>query len=301
MRVFVTGATGLIGSRLCGELVEAGHEVVALSRRPREGGAFEWVQGDAAKPGLWQQAVSGCDAVIHLAGESIAGSRWTAARKRLLLDSRVESTRRVVEAIGSAKSPPRSIVSASAVGFYGPRGDEELREDSTPGKDFLAQLCVDWEAAAAGAQRHGVRVVCLRFGVVLSSRGGALGKLLPPFRLGLGGPVGPAARWFPWVDEDDAVGLARFALEADWAGPVNVVGPEAATMGDFARTLGRCLRRPAIFRVPQLALRLALGEFAGSLSPGQKVFPAVAERVGYEFAKPSLADALSACVGRGKA
>ncbi|MED5262161.1 MAG: TIGR01777 family oxidoreductase [Myxococcota bacterium] len=300
MRVFVTGATGLIGSRVCRELAEAGHTVVALSRLPREGGGFEWVQGDAAKPGLWQQSVDGCDAVIHLSGEPIFDGRWSAARKRELVDSRVEGTRRVVEAIGSAKSPPGALVSGSAVGFYGPRGDELLREDAAPGDDFLAQLCVDWEAAAAEAQRYGVRVVCLRFGVVLSSRGGALARMLLPFRLGLGGPLGPSGRWFPWVHEDDAVGLTLFSLEAKWAGPVNVVAPDAVTMGEFSRALGSALRRPAFFPVPRGALRLVLGESADFLSPGQKVIPAVSQSVGYAFKRNTLADALAESVGRKK-
>jgi len=300
LRVFVTGATGLIGSRVCRELAEAGHAVVALSRTPREGGGFEWVQGDAAKPGLWQQSVDGCDAVIHLAGEPVFDARWSSARKRELVDSRVEGTRRVVEAIGSAKSPPGALVSGSAVGFYGPRGDELLREDAAPGDDFLAQLCVDWEAAAAEAQRYGVRVVCLRFGVVLSSRGGALARMRLPFRLGLGGPLGPSGRWFPWVHEDDAVGLTLFALEAKWAGPVNVVAPDTVTMGEFSQALGSALRRPAFFPVPRSALRLALGESADFLSPGQKVIPAVSQSVGYAFKRNTLGDALAESVGRKK-
>ena len=297
MRVFVTGASGLVGSRLCRELVEEGHQVVALSRRPQQAAHVEWVHGDVVDPGPWQDAVDGCDAVIHLAGESIADGRWSAERKKRLVASRVTSAGRIVEAIGQAKSPPRSLLSASAVGFYGPRGEEELHENSSPGEDFLSQLCVDWEAAAAKAQRHGVRVVCLRFGVVLSARGGALKKMLPPFRLGLGGPLGPGSHWFPWVHEDDAIGIARFALEASWAGPVNVVGREPVRMGEFARRLGRALGRPAWLPIPLVAMRLALGEMGASLSPGQKVIPAVAEYVNYPFKHPELAGALAACLG----
>ena len=296
MRVFVTGAKGLIGQRLCRELLEDGHEVVALSRKPQEGDGIEWVQGDATGPGDWQRALDGCDAVINLAGESVAGRRWSAARKRVLVASRVETTNHLVDAIAAAKSPPRSLVSASAVGFYGPRGGTLLREDAAPGRDFLARLCVDWEAAAAGAQRHGVRVVCLRFGVVLSRRGGALAAMKAPYRLGLGGAIGSKGNWFPWVHDDDAVGLTRHALEASWAGPVNVVSPAVVTMGEFARELGRAMYRPILGQVPLPLARLALGEFAYSISPGQKVHPAVAERVGYAFSKALLRDALAECL-----
>ena len=292
----MTGTTGLLGSRLAGELGEQGHEVVGLSRTPQDTEGVAWFEGDPAQPGSWQDAIDGCDAVVHLAGESIASGRWSAARKRTLVASRVESARLIVEAIARAKSPPRSLLSASAVGFYGPRGEEALHEDAAPGEDFLAQLCVEWEAAAAGAQRHGVRVVCLRLGPVLSSRGGALARMLPFFRAGLGGPLGPSKHWFPWVHEDDAVGLARFALEARWAGPVNVVAPEAVRMGDFAKCLGRTLGRPALLPLPGFALKLALGEMGAALSPGQKVVPGVAEHVGYGFKRPDLAGALEACL-----
>lgn len=298
MRVFITGATGLLGSRLAAELGGQGHEVVGLSRTPQQAEGVVWLEGDPVEPGSWQDAVDGCDAVVHLAGESIASGRWSAARKRTLVASRVEGARRIVEAIARAKSPPRSLLSASAVGFYGARGEEALHEDAAPGRDFLARLCVDWEAAAAEAQRHGVRVVCLRLGAVLSARGGALARMLPFFRVGLGGPLGPSKHWFPWVHEDDAVGLAHFALEARWAGPVNVVAPETVRMGDFAKGLGRALGRPALLPLPGFALRMAMGEMGTALSPGQKVVPGVAEHVSYGFKQPDLAGALEACLAR---
>ena len=299
MRVFVTGATGLVGGRLCDELAAAGDTPVGLSRRPQNRPGVEWVRGEVAKPGEWQQAVDGCDAVVHLAGESIAAGRWTARRKQELVDSRVLSTRQVVSAIRAAKAPPKILVNASAVGYYGPRGSEQLDERSQPGQDFLAKLCVDWEAEAQQAEHDGVRVVCLRFGVVLSKRGGALEKMALPFRLGVGGAFGPPERGFPWVHEVDVTSLIRFVLEQPLAGPVNAVAPESVTMGEFAKTLGRVLRRPAWLPVPLFAMRTLLGEMADSLSPDQRVHPVRAQEAGFAFAYPQLEAALRNCVGAG--
>jgi len=208
--------------------------------------------------------------------------------------SRVESTRILVDALASAPRRPRLLVCASACGYYGPRGEELLTERSTPGDDFLARVCRDWEAGAARAAALGIRVVQVRFGVVLSARGGALATMLPIFRLGLGGPLGPGERWFPWVSEVDAVSLLAFALAADVEGPLNAASPEPVRMRDFARTLGAVLRRPAFLPVPELVLRLALGEMGGSLVPGQRVVPEVAIRAGYRFREPTLEAALRA-------
>lgn len=299
MRVFVTGATGLVGSRLCDELAASGDTPVGLSRRSQDRSGVEWVRGEVAKPGDWQQAVDGCDAVVHLAGESIAAGRWTARRKQELVDSRVLSTRQVVSAIRGAQSPPKILVNASAVGYYGPRGSEELDEQSKPGQDFLAKLCVDWEAEAQRAENEGVRVVCLRLGVVMSKRGGALEKMALPFRLGAGGAFGPPERGFPWVHEADVTSLIRFVLEQPLAGPVNAVAPESVTMGEFAKTLGRVLRRPAWLPVPLFAMRTLLGEMADSLSPDQRVHPVRAQEAGFSFAYPQLEAALRNCVGAG--
>ena len=192
----MTGASGLLGSRLCADLSSAGHAVTGLSRQPRTGG-LEWVVGDVETPGAWMERACAADAVFHLCGESIAEGRWTSARKRALFSSRVDGTRRLVDALEGSHSRPRLLVSASACGYYGSRGEEELRESSPPGSDFLAQLCCGWEAEADRAETLGMRVVKLRLGVVLSARGGAMGKMLPAFRLGLGGPLGPRRHWFP--------------------------------------------------------------------------------------------------------
>lgn len=298
MRVFVTGATGLVGSRLCEALVGAGDVVVGLSRSRQSNGAIEWVHGDVASPGPWQHAVDGCDAVVHLAGESIAAGRWTTSRKKRLVDSRILSTRQIVTAIRAAESPPRVLVSGSAVGFYGPRGAEDLDEASRPGNDFLAELCVDWEKEAQALSASGVRIVCLRLGVVLSQRGGALPKLALPFRLGLGGSLGPSERWFPWVHEADVTSVIRFALTGKLVGAVNVVAPQRVTMGEFAKALGHALHRPTLLPVPLFVLRTVLGEMADSICPDQRVFPRVATDAGYAFQFAELDAALRACFER---
>jgi hypothetical protein len=303
VRIFITGASGLIGSGLCPVLLASGHEVVALSRNLAAGGSathvsgVRWVRGDPCEPGSWTSELAAADAVFHFAGAPVAGGRWTPERKRELVRSRIESTRVLVDALksrGSGESGERVLLCASAAGYYGPRGEEVLTESSTAGSDFLAQLCVDWEAEAARAGQLGVRNVQLRFGVVLSKRGGALCSMLPIFKLGLGGPLGPAERWFPWVAEDDAIDLCRFALEEPLWGPLNVVSPGSCRMGEFTRTLGRTLHRPALVPAPLWALRLVLGEFADSLSPGQRVEPAAALEAGYVFRYSDLDAALEA-------
>jgi len=288
--------------------------VVALSRQPAprawrplpEPGALIWLQGDPSEHGLWLDEVARADAVIHLAGESIASGRWTARRKRELVASRVESTRLITSALAACDTPARVFICASAAGYYGFRGDEELREDAPPGDDFLARLCVDWEREALAAANERVRVVCLRLGVVLSRRGGALAKMLLPFRLGLGGPLGPAQNYFPWIHEDDAVGLIEFALarsgepsaEHPLSGPVNLVAPRAIRMGEFAAALGRSLKRPALLPIPALALRVALGELADAVMPGQRVIPERGQAAGYCFRFPEIDSALEDCAAR---
>ena len=304
-RIFVTGATGLLGSRLCDDLARSGHPVVALSRRaapPSSAPGVRWVRGDAAVPGGWADELEGAAAVVHLAGEPIAAGRWTRARKVRLVSSRVEAARRIAAAVAAAARPPRVLVSASACGYYGAAGERVLDESSPPGDDFLARLCVDWEAAARAAEESGVRVVPLRLGVVLSRRGGAFARMLPAFRLGLGGPLGPAERFFPWIHEEDAIRMIRWALglEADLdapsGGPVNAVAPEAVRMREFASELGRALHRPALLRVPLSLLRLALGEAAAGLVPGQRVVPGRAIAAGFRFRHESLRSALAALV-----
>ncbi len=301
--IFVTGASGLVGRLLTRGLVDAGHRVVALTRRIRADArevGVEWVEGDVTREGEWMAAVAGCDAVVHLAGESVAAGRWTAASKARMRASRIDAAHHVVAAMRAASRPPEVLVSASGAGYYGARGDVLLDEAAAPGNDFLARLCVEWEDAAASARDAGARVVALRFGVVLSRGGGALARMWPLFRLGLGGPLGPRERYFPWIHEADAVGLIRAALvpgAVDWAGPVNAVAPEAVTMATFARTLAATVRRPALFPVPLWALDLALGEAASALVAGQRVDPARARALGYAFAFPSLAPALADLAG----
>ena len=305
MHVFVTGATGLIGRQLCARLVADGHAVTALSRsapgpeaaRTSEPAALRLVRGDPAESGGWTMELGDADVVFHLAGASVAGGRWTAARKRELRASRIDSTRALVAAFEASGQPPKAFICASAVGYFGPRGEESLTETSAPGSDFLAQLCIDWEAEAARAEALGVRTVSLRFGLVMSGAGGALASMLPIFKLGLGGPLGPADRWFPYIGNDDALGLCHLAMESDLRGPVNVVAPEPARMGEFARTLGGVLRRPAILPMPLWALRLALGELGESMAPGQRVEPTRALAAGYAFREPTLERALRAALG----
>jgi len=307
MRVFVTGATGLVGSGLCAELLRRGDEVTALSRKPprkpsrNAQASLDWIVGDPAVPGPWQEEIGRATAIVHLAGEPIASGRWTRARKARLVASRVDSSRLIGETIAGCATPPEVWVNASATGYYGMRGEQPLGEDATVGDDFLARLCRDWEAAALEHASEALRVVCLRFGVVLSARGGALAKMLPPFRLGLGGPVGPRDRWFPWIGERDAVGLIVHAIHSEnckppLRGPLNAVAPGAVRMGEFASALGEALGRPARLPVPLGLLRIVLGELADLLSPGQRVLCEAAQASGYQFTQPTIDLALRACL-----
>jgi hypothetical protein len=296
--VFVTGATGLVGRQLCLELARAGFEVRALTRRglePAPHPSIIWINGDLLKDGYWPSALDGVEAVVHLAGESVAEGRWSPERKRALVESRVVATRRLVAEIGKLDQRPSVLVCASACGYYGPRGEEVLDESSAPGTDFLATLCVDWESAAREAEELGLRVVSLRFGMVLSARGGALPRMLPIFRLGLGGPLGPSRRYTPWVHIDDATALARRALEGGGgalSGPVNVVSPGTVRMGEFARALGRALDRPAFLPVPLPVLRVVLGEATDAVVPGQRVVPRAAREAGFPFRHSRIESAL---------
>ena len=300
--MFVTGATGLVGRRLCASLAARGDSVLALSRGgPPPGGSggasLRWLRGDPNSDGDWLEELAACDVVVHLAGEPIAAGRWTRQRKQRLVDSRVATTARIVTALRAAKSRPATLLCASACGFYGPRGEELLDEASSPGSDFLSQLCVQWEAAAGEAGGFGVRVVNLRFGIVLSRDGGALAPMLRAFRLFAGGPLGPPERYFPWIHESDAVKAMELAIDRDISGPLNLVSPEPTTMGEFARALGAVLRRPSWLPLPETLLGVVLGELGESLIPGQRVLPRVAQQAGLEFEHPRAAEALAACVG----
>ena len=292
MRVLVTGSSGLIGGTLVPALVGDGHEVLRLVRRPpRDRAEIAW---DPAARSIDARALEGLDAVFHLAGESLAGGRWTRDRKARIRTSRVEATRLLAGALAGLERPPRVLVSVSAIGYYGNRGDESLTEESPPGTGFLAELARDWEAAAFPAAARGVRVVHPRLGLVLSSRGGALARLLVPFRLGLGGPIAEGRAWWSWIAIDDVVAVMRFALGRESVrGPVNVAAPEPVRQGDFTRALGGALRRPTPFRVPSFALRGLLGEMADEmLLSSARVLPARLVAAGFRFRFPELGEAL---------
>lgn len=293
MHVAITGSSGLIGSALIPALRGAGHRVLRLVRRTPQAGEVGW---DPARGILDGGALEGIDAVIHLSGEGLADARWTASRKRALRESRLGSTDLLARTLASLARRPSVLLSTSAVGIYGDRGAEVLTEASRPGSGFLAQLGQDWEAAAAPAAAGGIRVAHPRFGVVLTPDGGALGKMLPPFRLGLGGPFGSGRQWMSWVTLPDVIGLLAYGLADERVrGPFNAVAPEPVTNAQFARTLGAVLGRPAIVPVPALALRLALGEMADqALLASQRAVPERLLHWGYRFQHPSLEGGLRA-------
>jgi len=301
LRVTVTGATGLIGPPLLAALRARGAEVTVLTRDPAraqakigEASAVRWeLLGEPAPV----EALAGRDAVVHLAGEPVA-QRWSATAKQAIRDSRVIGTRNLVEGLArAAKSEigqrPRTLISSSAIGYYGPHGEEPLDEDAPCGGDFLAQVCRDWEAEAAAASALGVRVVQVRTGVVLDRAGGALGRMLLPFRLGIGGPVAGGLQYVAWIHTDDVVAMMLAALEDErWSGPINATAPEPVTNRDFSRTLGRVLGRPALLPVPGLALRALYGEMAEIVTTGARVVPAKPLVLGYQFRHAQLEEAL---------
>ena len=304
MKVTVTGATGNVGRALVEALRKKGHEVIALSRDAESGGrklgssvqVMEWPAPKEAPPP--REAIEGQDAVIHLLGEPI-DQRWTDEVKRELRDSRVRSTRQVVEGLKAAERRPRVLASQSASGYYGNRGDERLTESSAAGDDFLAELVVEWEAEADTAQDLGVRVVTTRTGVVLSPDGGALEKMLPFFKLGIGGPVAGGTQYVPWVHLDDVTGAVIAVMEDSSAsGPVNLSAPSPATNKELSKTLGRVLKRPAFAPVPAIAVRTLYGEMAHIVITGQRMLPARLEELGYPFAQPELESALRSATGR---
>lgn len=298
MKILVTGGTGFIGTRLLPMLVDAGHEVRVLTRRPGPArGSIEQVAMPACDDGArWRDAIAGCEAVVNLAGESVAGGRWTEARKRAIRDSRIGTTRALVEACRGAATRPRVLVSGSAVGFYGPRGDEELDETAPAGDDFLARVCIDWEAEAHRADDL-LRVVCARIGVVLGPGGGALERMVTPFRMFAGGPLGSGRQWMSWIHLDDVCGLLVHALGAESIrGAMNATAPGPRTMKELAATLGAAMGRPSWAPVPAFALKLALGEMSEMLLTGQRVLPRVALAAGYRFRYPELDAALRAAL-----
>jgi uncharacterized protein (TIGR01777 family) len=298
MNILITGATGLIGSPLAAALSDAGHEVFRLSRRtPAEANDIQWNPAAGEIP---KARLEGLQAVVHLAGENIAKSRWTNAVKQRMRASRVEGTRLLCEALAGLASPPKTLVAASAIGYYGDRGAELLTEDSPPGKGFLAELCRDWEAAAEPAQQHGIRVAKLRIGVVLSARGGALASMLTPFKMGVGGVVGSGKQYWSWIALDDVVGAIQHCLKQESiCGAVNAVAPNPATNADFTKTLGAVLHRPTILPMPAFAAKLMLGEMAEELLlSSTRVKPKRLEETGYRFRYPTLESALKHALGQ---
>jgi uncharacterized protein (TIGR01777 family) len=293
MRIVIAGGSGFLGSGLARSFHRDGHDVALLTRRPRNPGDVAW---DPSSPdGKWMTAIDGAGAVINLAGESIAARRWSAAQKGRILESRLVATRAIVTAIAEARVPPGILVSASAVGFYGPRHAEELTERSPAGSDYLASVCVAWEAQALEAAAR-TRVVLLRTGVVLDRDEGALPQLAQPFKLFAGGTVGSGNQYYSWIHRDDWTRMVRWAIDTpDVAGPLNVTAPAPVTNREFAKVLGRVLHRPAIVPAPAFALRLLLGEMADALVlDGQRVLPAKATFNGFEFTYTELEPALRA-------
>jgi uncharacterized protein (TIGR01777 family) len=297
MRIAITGSSGLIGTALRARLTRDGHEVVPVVRRAAGSDEIAW---DPEAGTLDPAALSGLDAVVHLAGAGIGDRRWTDAYKAEIRDSRTRGTNLLSEAIAACEDGPRILLSGSAIGIYGPRGDEELTETSPLGEGFLADVCRDWEASTGMAEAAGVRVVHLRTGIVLSPEGGALKKQLPLFRLGLGGRFGSGRPWQSWISIDDEVGAIVHLLGSEVRGPVNLTAPAPVTGKDFAATLGAVLKRPAVLPIPAFGPKLLLGgELADSLLfTGQRVLPAVLEADGYQFAHPTLEVALRALLGR---
>jgi len=306
MKILVTGSTGLVGTALVPALASEGHTVCRLLRPQtvvKSSPATESQQRVLDVP--WNPATgelgseaAGADAVVNLAGASIGGGRWTEARKGLLRGSRVDSTRALIEALAKMNPRPSVLISSSAIGIYGDRGDELLTEDSKPGDDFLSGLALAWEAEALNAEALGMRVVLARFGVILAAHGGALAKMLLPFKLGAGGRLGSGRQWMSWVSLDDVVGSMRFALESNSIkGAMNIVSPNPVRNSEFTKVLGETLHRPALFPAPPFALRFALGEMADALLlSSQRVAPQVLEKSGYSFLHRDLASGLAAAL-----
>lgn len=293
MRVLITGGTGLIGSELTNNLCADGHDVIILSRSgtsdtflPSRAQLVKW---DGRTAEGWGRLVNEVDAIVNLAGESISGAnpvsgRWTAARKRRIVDSRVQAGQAIVQALKGATKRPEVLVQASAVGYYGPHGDEPVTEDTAPGNDFLADVCKQWEASVAGVEALGVRLAVVRTGVVLSSGGGALPFMALPFRYFVGGPLGSGKQYVPWIHEEDQINAIRFLLEhQSMRGAYNVCAPKPVTNADFSKAIGRALRRPSYMPAPEFAIRLVLGEFATLIVDGQRQIPRRLQQSGFRF------------------
>ena len=293
MKILVSGSHGLVGRALLKSLTTDGHEVVRLVRDQPGAGARE-IWWDPSEGRIDAERLEAHDAVVHLAGESIASGRWTAEKKRSILESRVKGTLLLSESLARLSRPPSVFLSASAIGYYGNRGDEVLTEQSAPGNDFLANVCIEWENATRPAVEKGIRTVHTRFGIILDDEGGALGKMLTPFRMGIGGRVGSGRQWMSWIALEDVVNGLKFLMgETSTSGPVNFVAPNPVTNAEFTKTLGRVLSRPTIFPIPEFGARFAFGEMADALLlSSQRVEPGVLRSKGFGFRWPTLEAAL---------
>jgi uncharacterized protein (TIGR01777 family) len=307
MKILITGSTGLVGTAITQDLQRTGHTVCRLVRPGTSAQAVRASQGfdvnwNPATGELGGAAV-GADAVVNLAGASIADGRWTPQRKDLLRSSRMDTTRALVQALAKMSARPRVLVSASATGIYGNRGDETLTEASQPGNDFLSEIAKEWESEAIKAEALGIRVVRARFGVILSKHGGALPQMMRPFQFGIGGKIGAGKQWLSWITLDDTVAILRLALEnANITGPLNVVSPQPVTNADFTKILAAALHRPALFPAPAFALRLILGEMADALLlSSQRVQPAQLQTLNYPFLHPNLRTAFAAVLAKSNA
>ncbi|MCG5528294.1 MULTISPECIES: TIGR01777 family oxidoreductase [Halorhodospira] len=293
MRILITGGSGFVGKPLCARLHERGHELLVVSRNPERARAALPARTDI-RPNVADFLDSQPEAIINLAGESIAEGRWTEAKKQRLLDSRLNTTQAVVNLCGQLDTPPKTLISASAMGYYGDQGDREVTEETPPNPEFVHELCARWEEAARQAESHGVRVALMRIGLVLDRDGGTLAKLLTPFRLGLGGPLGSGKQYMPWIHRTDLVRIILFLLDQEaLAGPFNASAPEPVTNAEFTRTLARHLHRPAFLPAPAPALRLAFGEMSRILLTGARMRPQRLQEAGFTFEYPTLDEALS--------
>ena len=299
MRLVITGATGFIGRALCDKLLAQGHALILFTRgSPRDAntGTKRWLHWTPGALREWDVALDGADGVINLAGEPIAEKKWTQTQRRRIEKSRIDATHSLVQACAKAKQRPQFLINASAVGYYGPHGDEMITEENTPGDDFLSVLCRDWEEEAKKAEELGMRVVRLRIGIVLGHGGGALRKMAQPFKYFVGGALGSGQQWMSWIHLEDLVGLILQMIDDyQTAGPVNATAPNPVRNKEFCQTLGKVMHRPCWASVPGFALRMALGDMAEMLLTGQRVIPAVAEKSGYRFRYPTLEPALQAC------
>jgi uncharacterized protein len=302
MKIAISGATGFVGSRLVEQLQAQGHQITILTRNPQQAQSrfpqAEVVGYTPFKSGEWQKSISGCDAVVNLAGEPIAEKRWTVAQKQLILESRQLGTQKLVEAIAQAEVKPQVLVNASAIGYYGTSETAKFDETSPAGADFLAQVCTAWETTAQAVTAAGTRSVILRLGIVLGEKGGALGKMLAPFSAFVGGPIGSGKQWFSWIHRDDVVKLIQKAIDdPQMEGVYNATAPHPATMNEFTKTLGAVMNRPSWLPVPDFALEALLGEGAIVVLEGQQVIPTRTLAQGFDFQYPTLEPALAAILG----